>query len=130
MERFAGLDVSLSTTSICVVDGQGQIVFEDVVATDPEAIGAALAPHVPALVGLEAGPMSEWLHTGLSHQGLETVLMETRHVHAALKASRVKTDRRDARGIAQLLRMGWFRPVHVKTCLLYTSDAADDLVSV
>jgi transposase len=115
MERFAGLDVSLSTTSICVVDGQGHIVFEGVAATDAEAIGAALAPHLPALVGLEAGPMSEWLHAGLSRQGLEAVLMETRHVHAALKASRVKTDRRDARGIAQLLRMGWFRPVHVKT---------------
>src|SRR5918998_6046888 len=115
MKRFAGLDVSLSTTSICVVDGQGHVVFEGVVTTDPDAIGAVLAPHGPDLVGLEAGPMSEWLHAGLSRHGLETVLMETRHVHAALKASLIKTDRRDAYGIAQLLRMGWFRPVHVKT---------------
>ena len=115
MKRFAGLDVSLSTTSICVVDGKGHIVFEGVVTTDPDAIGAVLAPHGPDLVGLEAGPMSEWLHAGLSRHGLATVLMETRHVHAALKASLIKTDRRDAHGIAQLLRMGWFRPVHVKT---------------
>jgi transposase len=114
MKRFAGLDVSLSTTSICVVDGQGHIVFEGVVPTDPDAIGAVLAPQGPDLVGLEAGPMSEWLHAGLSRHGLETVLMETRHVHAALKASLIETDRRDAYGIAQLLRMGWFRPVHVK----------------
>ena len=115
MKRFAGLDVSLSTTSICVVDEQGHVVFEGVVTTDPDAIAAVLAPHGPDLVGLEAGPMSEWLHAGLSRHGLETVLMETRHVHAALKASLIKTDRRDAHGIAQLLRMGWFRPVHVKT---------------
>ena len=113
--HFAGLDVSLEATSICVVDGQGGIVFEGSVATDPDAVAAALASHAPGCVGLEAGPMSEWLHTGLTHHGLQTVLMETRQVRAALKASLVKTDRRDARGIAQLLRMGWFRPVHVKT---------------
>ena len=64
MKRFAGLDVSLSTTSICVVDGQGRVVFEGVVTTDPDAIGAVLAPHGADLVGLEAGPMSEWLHAG------------------------------------------------------------------
>jgi transposase len=115
MERFAGLDVSLSTTAICVIDDQGHVVFEASVVTDPDAVAAALVPHAPGCVGLEAGPMSEWLHTGLSHHGLETVLMETRQVRAALKASLVKTDRRDAHGIAQLLRMGWFRPVHVKT---------------
>ena len=115
MKRFAGLDVSLSATAIWIVDDQGQVVFEGSVATDPDVIAAALAGHAPDLVGLEAGPMSEWLHTGLSRHGLETVLMETRHVRAALKASLVKTDRRDACGIAHLLRMGWFRPVHVKT---------------
>src|SRR5687768_3585506 len=63
-------------------------------------------------IGLEAGPLSQWLHAGLSEAGLETVLLETRHVKAALSAMIVKTDRKDARGIAQLLRMGWFRPVH------------------
>lgn len=115
MEHFAGLDVSLETTAICVIDGQGGVIFEGSAMTDPDAIAAALAPYVPGCVGLEAGPLSEWLHTGLVQHGLETVLMETRQVRAALKASQVKTDRRDARGIAHLLRMGWFRPVHVKT---------------
>jgi transposase len=66
-------------------------------------------------IGLEAGPLSQWLHAGLSEAGLETVLLETRHVKAALSAMIVKTDRKDARGIAQLLRMGWFRPVHRKS---------------
>jgi transposase len=66
-------------------------------------------------VGLEAGPLSQWLHAGLQKAGFEVVLLETRHVKAALSAMIVKTDRRDARGIAQLLRMGWFRPVHCKS---------------
>jgi transposase len=66
-------------------------------------------------IGLEAGPLSQWLHAGLTNGGFETVLLETRHVKAALSAMTVKTDRRDARGIAQLLRMGWFRPVHCKS---------------
>jgi transposase len=115
MDRFAGLDVSLATTTICVVDGRGEVLFEGSVETDAAAIANALQAYRPELVGLEAGPMSEWLRDGLVARGFEAVLLETRHVHAALKASRVKTDRRDARGIAQLLRMGWFRPVHVKT---------------
>jgi transposase len=114
-ERFVGLDVSLSTTTICVVDSHGGMIFEGSVSTDPDALAAVLAPHAPGCIGLEAGPMSEWLHAGLKQHGLEAVLMETRQVRAALKASLVKTDRRDARGIAQLLRMGWFQPVHVKT---------------
>src|SRR5262249_949793 len=93
---------------------QGGIVFEDSVATDSDAIAAALAPHAPGCVGLEAGPMSEWLYTGLARHGLETVLMETRQVRAALKASQVKTDRPDAPGIAQLVGVGGSRPVRVK----------------
>jgi transposase len=68
-----------------------------------------------ARIGLEAGPLSQWLHAGLSAAGLSAILIETRHVKAALKAMTVKTDRNDARGMAQLMRMGWFRPVHVKT---------------
>ena len=65
-EHFAGLDVSLETTTICVIDDQGGVVFEGSVATDSDAIAGALAPHAPGCVGLEAGPMSEWLHTGLT----------------------------------------------------------------
>ena len=66
-------------------------------------------------VGLEAGPLSQWLYDGLYEAGFEAVLLETRHVKAALSAMAVKTDRRDACGIAQLLRMGWYRPVHRKS---------------
>jgi transposase len=68
-----------------------------------------------ARIGLEAGPLSQWLHAGLDEAGFEAVLLETRHVKAALSAMTIKTDRKDARGIAQLLRMGWFRPVHRKS---------------
>jgi transposase len=66
-------------------------------------------------IGLEAGPLSQWLHAALVAAGHEVVLLETRHVKAALSAMTVKTDRKDARGIAQLLRMGWYRPVHAKS---------------
>jgi hypothetical protein len=66
-------------------------------------------------IGLEAGPLSQWLYAGLVAAGFEVVLLETRHVKAALSAMVIKTDRKDARGIAQLLRMGWFRSVHAKS---------------
>ena len=117
MEHFAGIDVSLKDSSVCVVDAAGRIVREAKVASEPEALVAwfrGLGLKVTR-IGLEAGPLSQWLHAGLSEAGLETVLLETRHVQAALSAMVVKTDRKDARGIAQLLRMGWFRPVHRKS---------------
>jgi transposase len=113
MEYYAGIDVSLKDSSVCVVDATGRIVREAKVASEPEAlIGwfGELGLEV-SRVGLEAGPLSQWLHAGLSEAGFEAVLLETRHVKAALSAMTVKTDRKDARGIAQLLRMGWFRPV-------------------
>ena len=66
-------------------------------------------------IGLEAGPLSQWLHAGLKRAGFDTLLLETRHVKAALSAMMVKTDRKDARGIADLMRLGWFRPVHCKS---------------
>ena len=114
MDYYAGIDVSLELSSVCILDGSGQIVREAKVASEPEALSAFLANlNLPLTrVGLEAGPLSQWLHAGLVQAGFEVVLLETRHVKAALSAMIVKTDRRDARGIAQLLRMGWFRPVH------------------
>jgi transposase len=114
---FAGIDVSLKDSSVCVVDAAGKIVREAKVASEPEALIAwfrGLGIEV-TLIGLEAGPLSQWLHAGLGEAGFEAVLLETRHVKAALSAMVVKTDRKDARGIAQLLRMGWFRPVHRKS---------------
>lgn len=117
MELYAALDVSLETTALCIVDREGAIILESVVTSDPEAIADRLRPHAPHLrrIGLEAGPLSEWLVRGLRMHRLNAILMETRHVRAALSAMIAKTDRNDARGMASLLRMGWFRPVHVKT---------------
>ncbi len=114
---FSTLDVSLEKTAICTVDGDGLIHREVVVASDPAAIVDVLDDDLAdtARVGLEAGPMSEWIARGLEARGVRVVLMETRQVRAALSAMVVKTDRKDARGMAQLLRAGWFRPVHVKT---------------
>ncbi len=117
MEHYAGLDVSLELTSLCVVDAQGHVVREAKVASEPEAlIGFLRAQELEiGRIGLEAGPLSQWLHAGLVAADFEVVLLETRHVKAALSAMTVKTDRRDARGIAQLLRLGWYRPVHAKS---------------
>src|SRR6266566_842233 len=117
MEHYAGIGVSLELSSVCVVDAQGKIVKEAKVASEPEAVVAffeALGFAVKR-IGLEAGPLSQWLHAGLKEAGFETVLLETRHVKAALSAMTVKTDRKDARGLAQLLRMGWFQQVHAKS---------------
>ena len=117
MDYYAGIDVSLELSSVCVVDATGQIIREAKVASEPEALTAFFAGLGLPLtrVGLEAGPLSQWLHAGLQTAGYDVVLLETRHVKAALSAMIVKTDRKDARGIAQLLRMGWFRPVHCKS---------------
>lgn len=117
MEHYAGIDVSLEFSSVCVVDAKGKVVREGKLRSEPEALVGFLAGLGIAVtrVGLEAGPLSQWLHAGLAAAGHEVALLETRHVKAALSAMSVKTDRRDARGIAQLLRMGWYRPVHSKS---------------
>jgi transposase len=123
MDHYAGIEVSLEQSSVCVVDATGRIVREAKVASEPEALITFLRGlNLPLVrIGLEAGPLSQWLQAALVKVGFEAVLrfeavlLETRHVKAALSAMIVKTDRKDARGIAQLLRMGWFRPVHCKS---------------
>jgi transposase len=117
MKYFAGLDVSLEETSLCVVDGEGKIVAERKVASEPRAIAESLRAVGLGFerVGLEAGPLSPWLHGGLRAEGLPAICIETRQMKAALRAMRNKTDRNDARGIAQVMRTGWFRFVHVKS---------------
>jgi transposase len=117
VEHYAGIDVSLEHSSICVVDLQGKIVKEAKVTSEPEAfVSFFKGLGLPVKrIGLEAGPLSQWLHAGLTRAGFEAVLLETRHVKAALSAMTVKTDRKDARGLAQLIRMGWFRSVHAKS---------------
>ena len=117
MEVYIGLDVSLASTAVCVLGEKGTIMAEARVASAPEGLVSFLheVPYGIAAVGLEAGPLSQWLHKGLTDAGFAAVLMETRRVKAALKAMPIKTDRRDAEGIARLLQLGWFRPVHCKT---------------
>src|SRR6202167_3760375 len=117
MEQYAGIDVSLESASICVVDANGRIVREVKVASEPEALIAwfRMLQVTPTRIGLEAGPLSQWLYAGMREAGLPVELLETRHVRDAFKAMPVKTDRTDARGIAQLMRLGWFRPVHSKS---------------
>jgi hypothetical protein len=112
MDHFAGLDVSVKQTSICIVDDTGRIVREVKVASEPEALLAVLknpAYHFER-IGLEAGPLSQWLFSALAEVELPVVCVETRHM-AVLKAQINKTDRNDARGIAQMMRAGLYRPV-------------------
>src|SRR6476661_7263005 len=117
MDYFAGLDVAVKETSVCIVDDTGKIVCEVKVASEPAALLAVL--QNPAYrfkrIGLEAGPLSQWLFGALAEAGLPAICVETRHMRAALKAQVNKTDRNDARGIAQMMRVGLYRPVHVKT---------------
>ncbi|MDE5459022.1 IS110 family transposase, partial [Bradyrhizobium sp. CSA112] len=117
MEHYAGIDVSLEYSSVCVVDERGKIVREAKVASEPAALISwfgALGIGL-ARIGLEAGPLSQWLYAGMKQAGLAVELLETRHVRDAFKAMPVKSDRNDARNIAQLMRLGWFRPVHCKS---------------
>ncbi len=117
MEHFAGLDVSVKETSVCIVDGTGKIVREVKVASEPEALLPVLTnpSYHFKRIGLEAGPLSQWLFSALAEAGLPAICVETRHMRAVLKAQINKTDRNDARGMAQMMRAGLYRPVHVKT---------------
>ena len=117
MKHYAGIDVSLNSSSVCVVDESGTIVRETKVASEPVALinwFKSLCTRMER-IGLEAGPLSQWLYGALRESGLPVELLETRHVKAALSAMPVKMDRNDARGLAQLMRLGWFRPVHCKS---------------
>src|SRR5256712_6691976 len=117
MTYFAGLDVSVKETSVCIVDDAGKIVREARVASEPEALLQVLTNTIYRFkrVGLEAGPLSQWLYSVLAEAGLPVICVETRHMRAVLKAQINKTDRNDARGLAQMMRVGLYRPVHVKT---------------
>src|SRR5258705_5579116 len=117
MDYFAGLDVSVKETTVWFEDAGGKLVREARVASEPEALLQVLANNAYRFkrVGLEAGPLSQWLYSVLTEVGLPVICVETRHMRAVLKAQINKTDRNDARGIAQMMRVGLYRPVHVKT---------------
>ena len=117
MDHYAGLDVSLEETAICVVDETGRIVKETRAASEPDGLVAALGEIGLPLtrIGLEACSLAAWLHDGLSGAGLPAVCIETRQANAAMKTMPNKTDRNDARALAQIMRTGWYRQVHVKS---------------
>lgn len=118
MARFAGLDVSVKETSVCVVNDAGTVLCERKIESEPEAIATLLGSIGGDFVrvGIEAGPLSQWLVGALVEVGLPMVCVETRQMKALLKAQQInKSDPNDARGIAQMMRVGPFKPVHVKT---------------
>ncbi len=118
MAHFVGLEVSVKETAVCVVDEVGEVVLEQKVPSEPDDIVTLLTSIGEAYgrVGIEAGPLSQWLVNGLATAGLPVVCVETRHMQALLKGQQInKSDRNDARGIAQMMRVGLFKPVHVKT---------------
>jgi transposase len=118
MVHFVGLDVSVKETSVCVVDDAGKVILEQKVPTEPADIIALLTSLGVSYgrIGIEAGPLSQWLVNALTAAELPVICVETRHMKALLTAQQInKTDRNDARGIAQMMRVGLFKPVHVKT---------------
>jgi len=117
MDHYAGLDISLEETSVCIVNADGKVVREAKVVTDPDALAKELADQQLDFkrVGLEASSLGCWLHSELTARGFPAIVVEARHMRSSLNAQRNKTDRNDARGIAQMMRMGWFRAVHVKS---------------
>src|SRR5450755_1400707 len=117
MDHFAGLDVSVKETSVCIVDDTGRMLREVKVASEPQALLQVLRNLAYRFkrIGLEAGPLSQWLFSALAEAGLPVICVETRQMQAVLRAQINKTDRNDARGIAQMMRVGLYRAVHVKT---------------
>ncbi|MGA9253187.1 MAG: transposase [Roseobacter sp.] len=117
MECFAGMDVSLRSSVLCIVDGKGTVLLERELPCEVSDIAECLGafPHPIERLGFEAGSLSQHLFFGLKTAGFDVVCMEARPVNAALSAMRNKTDKNDARGIAHVLRTGWFSPVHMKS---------------
>ena len=126
VERFVGLDVSQRSTSICILDGQGARVWRGKRATDPAAIEEVIRLRAGGAtrIGLETGPLTPWLVHELRSRGLEVVCLDARQARAALALRPNKTDVNDAEGLAQILRLGWHRSVHVKSYAAHQLRAA------
>lgn len=117
MTQYVGLDVSLKTTALCVVDHDGKTLAEGKVPSESEALAEWLGRHAPEAcrIGMETGPLSVWLWNGLKERGLPVHVIDARHAKAGLVQQASKTDRNDARGLAQIMRTGWFKEVRVKS---------------
>lgn len=125
MGEYVGLDVSMEETSVCVMAANGEIIWEGKVATEPGALVRALHRRAPTAqkVGLETGPLSTWLWHALRDADVPVVCLDARHAQAALSMRINKTDRNDAAGLAQLVRMGWYREVKVKRLAAHIDGA-------
>jgi transposase len=125
MELFVGLDVSQNETSVCVIDGAGRTCWQGRCASTPEAIAATLAARAPGAVrvGLETGPLSTWHWHALNGLGVPVVCLDARHAKAALSLKVNKSDANGALGLAQIVRMGWFREVRVKSMASHRTRA-------
>jgi len=117
MELYVGMDVSLKETSICVVDGSGEIVSEGTVISEPAAIAAFIEAKAGSAlrIGLETGPTTTWLWHELRALGLPVICIDARHAKAALSMQINKSDRNDAAGLARIMQCGWYKEVQVKS---------------
>jgi transposase len=117
MNHYAGLDLSMEETHVCVVDEAGKSVFQARVPSDPHSIAAALnkAGGVERSV-IESGRMTPAICRGLKRLGVNIVCIHAHQAHVSLKAMKAnKTDPHDAAGLAQLARTGFYKEVHVKS---------------
>jgi transposase len=116
MINYVGLDVSQKTTTLCIVDREGHRQWRGECVTSPEHIAQAVLQHAgaKASIGIETGPTTPWLVHELRLRGLDVICLDARHARAALRMQLNKTDRNDAEGLAQIMRTGWYRAVHVK----------------
>lgn len=117
MKQYVGLDVSQKETAVCVLDQDGKVLFEGKVPSDPGALARVIAKRAPVaeLIGFETGAMASWLWHELKRVGLPVVCVDARHAHAVLSVRMNKSDPNDARGLAELIRVGWYRAVRVKS---------------
>ena len=117
MKQYVGLDVSQKETAVCVIDQDGKVLFEGKVPSDPGALAKMLGKRAPAAerIGFETGAMASWLWHELKRVGLPVVCVDARHAHGALSVRMNKSDPNDARGLAELIRVGWYREVRVKS---------------
>lgn len=117
MEQYVGLDVSQDVTHLCVVDRDGEIVWQGDCASTPQAIGQAIREYAPSAtrIGLESGHLSTWHWHGLNDMGLPVICIDAYHAHGVLKLQMNKTDKNDAHGLAQIMRCGWYKAVQIKS---------------
>lgn len=117
MKQYVGLDVSQKETSVCVVNETGRSIFEGKAKSHPGALTELLRKRAPNAerIGFETGAMASWLWHELRRVDLPVVCIDARHAHAALSVRMNKSDQNDARGLAELVRIGWYREVKVKS---------------